>query len=1131
MDPNSPLSPSLTPTMEEYDLLIIADATASMGNYLHALNTSLPQIISISALTGCFSRIGLLAYRDYTDNDLLEWSGWLSQNGSGGTTTQSDMVAMAKRLEASGGADYPEATKTAFAKAYEEMRSDAKTLIFLYTDAPPHANDPEMEYDCNGGAERDSLTKTDSYGGFGPSFVDWVSACNMLRRGDKKAQVFSILAPDTGNDIPYYTFMGTLTGGACIVLNDSASETIAKTTVDVLLAWMGVEKPPGTGSKKDDQAPTAHLQRYISGQGIKDVESEASEATSRFMYGVKSSKTPYLDNIASTDLTADVIKKYLPKGPTTVQNFAERWSVDDAYKELTIQHLLDIMHSDVRAIALNPVFGSLWRAVCNDREYPRREEVLEAFSTSLNRLENTEDKVRMKAWLEESYDFTADVLAIINCVPQEEQYPCVLLDPTVTFSTFEAEADANDEDKPTADLTRGDLMEISRSCNAAILRRLGRILARLTFVESADKMPAHLKNTSTGQVPRIPLALTEQKYDQEYWKILLHLIVPGTRLSTRPATLVAALSLRLGMEFLFKPAVSQMLFFKDKWNDTATPENWTIGCLTLLIDADEIYQKHQQYLATLGEGDTTTRLLKPNDRALFEKLVSFKMLEFNLDTPLTARVPWTPSKSIAPIGPLATCRSCQYPRSITVMGQNGKCGPCLATDYTSPAQKESRIKARVSTDDTTESEATWVECSDRSCRAQYIVYAVDALNVRAKCHYCRNSKVPKATKQKTETAPAVQCKQCSNRMIWPKAYRPSGFTESDFVCPPCMASHDPVEEVSLVARTIAAENTFAWLVRDMQNPETVPFENRSLFHAVSTRGANAFLTQIELLPPREEPLFHQSKPIYNTDSLISKLRTIVANRQTARTECSLCFSTFHPRDLNPACGRRGCLQRICTGCLNSWYGLNSPGSIINIAALACPFCRRFPAARTLAKYSMGIHAVRNLTDAVRDKGTSIYTWCRECATAKEYMARNCARGAPPEVKDWTCDSCLEDKERRRIEDERHRVHQLLADARVAHNAQQVEDMERRRAEVELAVEEWRKSKVQPCPSCGVISQRISGCGHMKCPIPSCLADWCWYCGMAFPVDEVYAHMNDAHGGHFGGDDIDPYVDSEDESDY
>ncbi len=60
---------------EQYDLLILTDATASMGHYLRSLNESLPEIIQISSLTGCFSRIGVLAYRDYIQGDLTEWSG------------------------------------------------------------------------------------------------------------------------------------------------------------------------------------------------------------------------------------------------------------------------------------------------------------------------------------------------------------------------------------------------------------------------------------------------------------------------------------------------------------------------------------------------------------------------------------------------------------------------------------------------------------------------------------------------------------------------------------------------------------------------------------------------------------------------------------------------------------------------------------------------------------------------------------------------------------------------------------------------------------------------------------------------------------------------------------------------
>lgn len=43
----------------------------------------------------------------------------------------------------------------------------------------------------------------------------------------------------------------------------------------------------------------------------------------------------------------------------------------------------------------------------------------------------------------------------------------------------------------------------------------------------------------------------------------------------------------------------------------------------------------------------------------------------------------------------------------------------------------------MSADDNAKTEGTWVECFTPTCRAQYVLYNPDALNVRPKCHYCR----------------------------------------------------------------------------------------------------------------------------------------------------------------------------------------------------------------------------------------------------------------------------------------------------------------------------------------------------------------------------------------------------------
>ena len=51
-----------------------------------------------------------------------------------------------------------------------------------------------------------------------------------------------------------------------------------------------------------------------------------------------------------------------------------------------------------------------------------------------------------------------------------------------------------------------------------------------------------------------------------------------------------------------------------------------------------------------------------------------------------------------------------------------------------------------------------------------------------------------------------------------------------------------------------------------------------------------------------------------------------------------------------------------------------------------------------------------------------------------------------------------------------------------------------RAERKSARVVRRTSK--PCPGCGVPTDKLAGCNHMKC---RCGADWCWLCGSAFEV--------------------------------
>ncbi|KUJ12891.1 uncharacterized protein LY89DRAFT_652250 [Mollisia scopiformis] len=1063
---------------EIYDLLILVDATYSMRSYLNSLQTSLPQIIQISALTDCFSRIGLLAYRDYCDKDLLDWSGWLTPSSDTATVV---LVARAKKLNPLGGGDGPEATKTGLARAYELMRVDATTIILLFTDAPPHSfsNGSLKDTSSNYGAELKALSDETCYGGHGLQFVDWVSAANSLRSGDKKAQVFSILERDMRyEEAGYYNYLSAMTGGTCFYLAKSSAADISQVTVDVLLSWMGAGKAGAVGNP---DLP-AFLTRYADSAGMMVLKNEKDLAACKFFLATSDSAYDSVipdagraaikrgaANVIKIKASSDVLKKFLPKKNTPVLNFAKRYAVDADYRRVALRELKKIIDTDVVVISLNPIFGSLWRDAVADRDHEARDELVKVFGSQVDRIADANEKARMRIWLEESYDFTSEVAEAIESVPVDQRFPCVCLDPTLSFTS---EDNGDEDDRPVTKFRRDELLEIGRSCDYRILRRLGRILTRLTYINSVAEMPAHIA-AAESDVVRIPMALASRENKRKFWKILLHIIVPGTMLAGRPAAVLAALSLKLGIQPLMDAADQELLRWRDRWNNLESPETWNSSCLSLLLDADDSYRKRREVemgLEGLALDDNATPnaegLLNAKDRQLFNLLVSYKLLELNLDTNLEARIGWTPEKSSAPLGPTVVCASCKYPRSVTIMGKGGNCGLCLWNQvaswnqFPSREERERIINAHVSKFDDENTPATWVECNLSTCRAQYVVYRAKCLNVKPKCHYCRHS----------TQAPALKCSDCKNRIIYPLAYRPADMKVEDFKCFACTAGRQTIVKVETTAKKLRAENGTKWLLRN-DKKIAEPFNQRSLFHTISTAGTDGFTQDVELFPAAgRRHLTINGKSVLNSPELIATLESWISRRKVERGTCSLCCSDKRKSDLLLACGRSGCDQYTCKDCLDSWYGLNKIGRVINTAALACAFCRRPPTAKTLFKYGQGIHAVGNLRLAV-EKGEWIFAWCRTCGFARRYMERVCAQAAPANLSNWECDGCKKYE---------------------------------------------GSPTVKKCPGCQTWTEKSAGCDHIACIVQGCGTHWCFHCGKKQTSSTIYDHMQKEHGGYYGG---------------
>ncbi|KAF2636947.1 hypothetical protein P280DRAFT_552741 [Massarina eburnea CBS 473.64] len=439
----------------------------------------------------------------------------------------------------------------------------------------------------------------------------------------------------------------------------------------------------------------------------------------------------------------------------------------------------------------------------------------------------------------------------------------------------------------------------------------------------------------------------------------------------------------------------------------------------------------------------------------------------NLLTTLTAKVSWTPVKTQMPIGYVVNCSGCGFPRSVTIMTANSRCGLCkvTASEWNDVEHRKRAISANVTTEDTAASKATWVECNTRTCRAQYVCYNPNDLHIPAKCYYCRlQSSLPKS-KRIDNLAPTLECTKCLSKVIWPKEWQAEAPTH--FNCTACNRGMKTVVSTDTNATEICKENGQSWFLQDKNNVLKEPFK-RSIFHTITTAGTEAFITNIHILPKLDpEPILTLlGKRIQNQASLISNLSSWIQRRTSEKSYCSLCFTTFPNARLLPACRRRGCHQNICQSCLSGWYGINSPGSIINTAALYCPFCRRPPAPQTLAAYGKGIHAVGDLMTAVEEKGQWIYAWCIDCRKACRYMERRCAQGALDSVSMWTCEMCSNSSlERARVAGKEARkalkaTEQLGAGERVEAERKALLDLEEaKRTRIELEV------PVKECPHC------------------------------------------------------------------
>jgi hypothetical protein len=357
-----------------------------------------------------------------------------------------DLPDFVRKLEPVGGGDFPEAAKTALIRALQAVDKESQTLILWYADAPPHHWSTQ--------SYNNDVAESKAYP---QGATDWVKLCRMAKR--RNCTIFSF-TPDSmaHRHSCFFILLSELTGGISINANVRSSVLISRLTLDVILQWMG-QTSDMDGVLHDSAATLS--QYVVSPLQANPKPSDEEEGSRGYLppsFRANSAGTPLLDI-----RTSPLKPSHIPLGSLASEpfNLAKRFAnpSEMAYRDLVYASLASIIESNVSSLAYNPIFGQLWRAVCKGTNN-NKNQLLNAFSNRVGKVTEPAEKASLQRWLEDSFDATEEIENVIARV--ESKGPMVYLD--------------LDSD---VELTRVELLEVSRSCYSGVLKKVASVFTHL----------------------------------------------------------------------------------------------------------------------------------------------------------------------------------------------------------------------------------------------------------------------------------------------------------------------------------------------------------------------------------------------------------------------------------------------------------------------------------------------------------------------------------------------------------------------------------------------------------------------------------------------------------------------------
>lgn len=517
---------------------IMIDLTASMGNFAIACSDAIEQIAELVRLTNPIP-IGILIYRDYSNNSKIKT--FLP------TTNYSKLITKLKKEKATGGGDYPEASKTALNILADKYLHE-NAIVLHFTDAPPHDNESRLmvaatqrERD-NGYREYLQLQKMKMP-------FDFSKICKLLRA--KKSRVYTFHNSTFKNCRAWWTYLALATDGLAIYLGEyPAVDYITQTTMSILFGIMNCENQPVNA--------VVYERKLRIDEALNKSETKLGGVLPKIAkYGDLYNETVYHPiNLEEKLLAAHPHDAFTINLRSLIYKFRN----DENYVNVCFDVFANLMTpQNVVALTYNPVFGTIWRELCKRRDDVRRNKLTDKLSQIKNDLPESHLQA-INSWLDASYDASDEINEILQSYDMKTCY---------TLSTEEY-------------ISKKQILEITRACTQSTLALISKIIAGISEITQDT---ANLTNETKADQGLLPVALPNDKLFQ----LIPHLISPGTLFNERASITTAALIIKIGNATLIERADAYLKTNKGTWFDEKSPENYTYGFCNLMLTLPDNY--------------------------------------------------------------------------------------------------------------------------------------------------------------------------------------------------------------------------------------------------------------------------------------------------------------------------------------------------------------------------------------------------------------------------------------------------------------------------------------------------------------------------------------------------------------